>query len=165
MSRDDENDFDALYRRLAPRLMAQAYALTGQRAAAEDLVQDAFGRAWVCWGKVRRLDNPEAWVRRVLLNQAISDWRKRSKRPSVHVPPSGGEPDLEAIWLADALRKLPPTQCRAVVLHDAAGLSVPEIAREMRVPVGTVKSWVSRGRAALSVLLSESSKEARHARA
>lgn len=164
MGAGDEDDFDALYRRSAPRLMAQAFALTGDRAAAEDLVQDAFGRAWVRWSRVQRLENPEAWIRRVMLNQAISDWRRRSKRPPADPRPLRGEPDLEALWLAAALRKLPPNQRRAVVLHDAAGLSVPEIAHELHAPAGTVKSWISRGRANLSALLTDSNKEPRHAR-
>jgi len=151
---EDEHEFDALYRRISPRIMGQAYAITGNRASAEDLVQEAFGRAWLRWSRVRRLENPEAWVRRVMLNQAISSWRKRS-RPELSEPVlrAGDEPDLDAVWVAKALRSLPPNQCRAVVLHDAAGLTVPEIARELHVPAGTVKSWISRGRAALSVLL------------
>ena len=162
---EDAHEFDVLYRRLSPRVMGQAYAMTGSRAAAEDLIQEAFGRAWVRWSRVRGLQNPEAWIRRVMLNQAISDWRKAS-RPNLFDPgaQAGGEPDVDAIWLAQALRSLPRNQCRAVVLHDAAGMTVPEIARELRVPAGTVKSWVSRGRAALALRLTDSKEDARHGR-
>jgi RNA polymerase sigma-70 factor (ECF subfamily) len=158
----DEEEFDALYRRLSPRLMGQAYSMTGSRTAAEDLIEAAFGRAWVRWGEVRRLQNPEAWIRRVMLNQAISDWRKRS-RPNLadRTAQVGDESDVDAIWLADALRALPRNHCRAIVLHDAAGLTVPEIARELHVPAGTVKSWLSRGRATLAVLLTDSKEDAR----
>jgi RNA polymerase sigma-70 factor (ECF subfamily) len=162
---DDEHEFDALYRRLSPRMMGQAYAMTGSTAAAEDLVQEAFGRAWVRWSRVRRLENPEAWIRRVMVNQAISDWRKRS-RPEVLDPRlrPGEVTEVDAIWLADALRTLPRNQCRAVVLHDAAGLTVPEISRQLRVPSGTVKSWISRGRTRLAILLDDSREDARHVR-
>lgn len=161
----DEEEFDALYRRLSPRLMGQAYSMTGSRTAAEDLIEAAFGRAWVRWGEVRRLQNPEAWIRRVMLNQAISDWRKRS-RPNLadRTAQVGDESDVDAIWLADALRALPRNHCRAIVLHDAAGLTVPEIARELHVPAGTVKSWLSRGRATLAVLLTDSKEDARNDR-
>jgi len=162
---DDEHEFDALYRRLSPRMVGQAYAMTGSTAAAEDLVQEAFGRAWVRWGRVRRLENPEAWIRRVMVNQAISDWRKRS-RPEVLDPRlrPGEVMEVDAIWLADALRTLPRNQCRAVVLHDAAGLTVPEISRQLRVPSGTVKSWISRGRTRLAILLDDSREDVRHVR-
>ena len=162
---EDEHEFDALYRRTSARIMGQAYALTGNRAAAEDLVQEAFGRAWMRWGRVRSLENPEAWVRRVMLNQAISSWRKTSRPDRLEpVSRAGDEPDVDAMWLAAALAKLPKDQCRAVVLHDAAGLSVPEIAGELRVPAGTVKSWISRGRAALSVMLADSREDIGHGR-
>ncbi len=162
---DDEHEFDALYRRLSPRMVGQAYAMTGSTAAAEDLVQEAFGRAWVRWSRVRRLENPEAWIRRVMVNQAISDWRKRS-RPEVLDPRlrPGEVTEVDAIWLSDALRTLPRNQCRAVVLHDAAGLTVPEISRQLRVPSGTVKSWISRGRTRLAILLDDSREDARHVR-
>lgn len=162
---EDEHEFDALYRRLSSRIMGQAYAMTGNRASAEDLTQEAFGHAWVRWGRVRRLQNPEAWIRRVMMNQAISDWRKQS-RPDLADPSAraGDEPDADAIWLANALRNLPANHRRAVVLHDAAGLTVPEIARELHVPAGTVKSWISRGRAALAVLLADSKEDIRHGR-
>ena len=117
----DEEEFDALYRRVSPRLMGQAYAMTGSRTAAEDLVQEMFGRGWVRWARVRRLDNPEAWIRRAMLNQAISDWRKHSRaRLGAASAPVGDELDVDAIWLADALRRLPRNHCRAVVLHDVA---------------------------------------------
>ena len=52
--------------------------------------------------------------------------------------------------VVDALRRLPSDQQRALVLHDVIGLSVAEVARELRVPEGTVRSWLSRGRAALA---------------
>ena len=166
MSREeDENEFDAFYRRSSPRIMGQAYAIAGSRAPAEDLVQEAFGRAWLGWSRVRRLENPEAWVRRVMLNLAISNWRK-SLRPDLLDPAlrAAEPPDVDALWLAGALRRLPRNQCRAVVLHDAAGLTVPEIARELHAPAGTVKSWISRGRTALSVLLADSREDVGHAR-
>ena len=55
--------------------------------------------------------------------------------------------------IARALRSLPRGQCQALFLHDGLGQSVPEIARDLGLPEGTVKSWVSRGRAALLPLV------------
>jgi len=159
---DYAHEFDDFYRRSSGRAMGQAYAMTGNKASAEDLVQEAFGRAWRRWVGVRRLENREAWVRRVMLNQAISDWRKAS-RPVVAEPSTEprDEPDLDAIWLAGALRALPRNQCRAIVLHDAVGLTVPEVARELHVPTGTVKSWIFRGHSSLALLLADSKVDVR----
>jgi RNA polymerase sigma-70 factor (ECF subfamily) len=57
------------------------------------------------------------------------------------------------VALAAALATLPPTQRRAVIMHYLAGLSVAEVAEEENVPVGTVKSWLSRARTALAARL------------
>ena len=58
--------------------------------------------------------------------------------------------------LAAALRSLPRRQAQAIVLHDAAGLSALEVAGELNVPEGTVRSWLSRGRAVLAARLTDS---------
>jgi RNA polymerase sigma-70 factor (ECF subfamily) len=63
------------------------------------------------------------------------------------------EPDVEALELARALDTLPPPQRTAIVLHDAGDLSVADVARELDVPEGTVRSWLSRGRKALAAEL------------
>lgn len=152
------DDFDELYRAHYGNVVAMAYALTGDLAEAQDLAQEGFCRAWQRWGRVAGYDDPLAWVRRVVANLATSRWRRlmvarrhlRREQPG-EVPALG--PDHVALVVA--LRALPETQRRAIVLHHLVDLPVAEVARELGVAVGTVKSWLHRGRAALAAKLTE----------
>jgi RNA polymerase sigma-70 factor, ECF subfamily len=156
-----EAEFDRFFRDTSPALLGQAYVLSGEAATAQDLVQESFLRAWQHWEQVRGAEYPEAWVRRVLYNLAVSGWR-RGRRfvplGSVETHPhatSEDGPDPDAVALAAALRTLPRRQAQAIVLHDAGGLTAFEVAADLGVPEGTVRSWLSRGRAVLAALLSE----------
>jgi RNA polymerase sigma-70 factor (ECF subfamily) len=71
--------------------------------------------------------------------------------PAGHAP----EPSVDNVALVAALRQIPEAQRRAIVLHHLAGLSVAEVAHEVGAPEGTVKAWLSRGRAALAALLAD----------
>jgi RNA polymerase sigma-70 factor, ECF subfamily len=132
-------------------LVGPAYLYTGNIDDAHDLVQEVLVRAWKHWPKVSGYDDPQAWARRVLHNLAVSRWRKHRVRRSTPLPPlpDVAEPDSARLDLVNALRRLPLDQQRALILHDVQGLSVVEIAREIGVPEGTVRSWLSRGRTAL----------------
>jgi RNA polymerase sigma-70 factor (ECF subfamily) len=150
------DDFDELYATHFHGLTVQLYAYFGDRQEAQDVVQEAFCRAYARWKELSRYDDPVAWVRRVAWNLATSRWRRlRTARRHIsltreeHAP--GPTPDRVA--LAAALATLPPTQRRAVIMHYLAGLSVAEVAEEENVPVGTVKSWLSRARTALAARL------------
>ena len=151
-----EIEFDLFFRHHMSRLMGQAYVLAGDAAGAQDLVQETFLRAWQRWDDFRGLDDPEAWLRRVMYNLAVSQWR-RSRRlvPLGEVEQSVSDEHPDALGLAAALRALPRRQAQAIVLHDAAGLSAVEVAKELDVPEGTVRSWLSRGRAVLAAHMVE----------
>ncbi|MET8837186.1 SigE family RNA polymerase sigma factor [Micromonospora sp. NPDC004540] len=158
-------DFDRLYHAHFRSLTVQLTAYCGDLSQAQDLVQEAFCRAFARWSRVSRYDDPVAWVRRVAWNLATSRWRRLRTTQSYlrrqreeHVP--GPSPDRVA--LHGALALLPPNQRRAVVLHHLADLSVAEIARQEQVPEGTVKSWLHRGRATLATLLSTSHEVSEH---
>ena len=144
-------EFDELYRTSRERLAVQIVALSGSHQDAEDAVQEAFVRAWLRWKTVGAYDDPEAWVRRVAYNLAVSRWRRtrRVVLQAVVPGPHGREPG-EPIGIVEAMKVLPLTQRRALVLHHLGGLSVSGIAQEMSVPEGTVKSWLSRARTRLS---------------
>jgi RNA polymerase sigma-70 factor, ECF subfamily len=150
-----EEEFDRFFRQHSPKLLGQAYVLAGNAAGAQDLVQESFLRAWQHWEEVRRKDHPEAWVRRVLYNLAVSGWRRNQRLSPLMVDPLVEGPHPEAVALASALRTLPRRQAQAIVLHDAAGLSAAEVACELGVPEGTVRSWLSRGRALLASRMKE----------
>lgn len=156
-------DFDAFYQASGPRLVRQLHALTGDLTEAQDVVQEAFVRAWQRWSKVRELDAPEAWVRHVAKRLAISRFRRAMVGAGLvrrHGPPPD-EPDLspDRVAIVEALRRLPAEQREAIVLFHLGDLSVAEVAKEMKCPEGTVKARLSRGRAALAGLLSEQERE------
>jgi RNA polymerase sigma-70 factor (ECF subfamily) len=141
------------------RLVVQLYALTGELAEAEDAVQEAFVAALGRRRAFARLDNPEAWLRTVALNNLRNRWRHldvvRRLRPQVPGPTPDAEVGLDHIALVEALAQLDTAHRTAVVLHYLADRPVSEIARELGVPEGTVKTRLARGRELLSPLLSE----------
>ena len=144
-------NFTDLYASSYARLVGQVTVVTADRDAAEEAVQEAFGRLWTRWETLGSYDRPEAWVRRVAINLAISRWRRlRRLRPLADRTGAVGEED--AVLRHDvqkALRTLPVRQRHALLLHHVVGLPVVDVAREMGAPEGTVKSWLFRGREAL----------------
>jgi len=144
-------DFTDLYASSFARLVGQVTVVTADRDGAEEAVQEAFGRLWKRWETVGTYDRPEAWVRRVAINLAISRWRRvRRLRPLGDRPGVAREDDpVLRHDVQRALRTLPVRQRYALLLHHVVGLPVADVAREMGAPEGTVKSWLSRGREAL----------------
>jgi RNA polymerase sigma-70 factor (ECF subfamily) len=151
-------DFDEVYAAHYADLTVQLYAYFGDRQEAQDVVQEAFCRALARWPAVSRFDDPVAWVRRVAWNLAVSKWRRARtavtflRRQRVAEPRTEG-PEPDRIALITALATLPENQRRAVVLRYLADMTIQEIAERERVPEGTVKSWLHRGRAALALQL------------
>lgn len=159
MSGDRADAFDAFYVGTNRRVLQQMYAMTGDRDAAQDLVQEAYARAWQRWSSVSTYDDPEAWVRTVAWRLAASRWRK-AKNGAIAMLRHGAAADMappssDTVDLIAALKRLPEAQRRALVLHHLGGRSVVEVARETGVPEGTVKARLARGRAALAPLLSD----------
>ncbi|MCT2589649.1 SigE family RNA polymerase sigma factor [Streptomyces sp. N2-109] len=154
-----EDAFDAFYTASVGRLIGQLYAMTGDLAEAQDVVQEAFVRAWQRRTELDLDGAPEAWVRTVAWRLAVSRWRRmrtalafaRRQGPPATVAP----PDPHHVLLVQALRQIPEAQRRAVVLHHLCDLTVEQVAAETDCPVGTVKSQLSRGRAALARLLAD----------
>jgi RNA polymerase sigma-70 factor (sigma-E family) len=146
-------DFDAFIRARHAALLRFAYALSGDRELAADLVQDALERAGVAWSRVRRKDDPEGYVLRIIVTRYVSWWRRhRRERLVAVVPeaayedPSAGGPD-DSLW--GLLATLPPRQRAVLVLRFYEDLSEVEVARVLDCSVGTVKSNGSRGLARL----------------
>lgn len=156
-------DFDEFYAAHYADLVVQIYAYFGDRQEAQDVVQEAFCRALARWRRLSGYDDPAKWVRRVAWNLATSRWRRTRTAMRYllrqHAEPVVDEPGPERVALMRALATLPPAQRRAMVLHYMVDLPITEIAQRERVPEGTVKSWLHRGRAALAAQLMEVSNE------
>ena len=153
----DTEDFDEFYRGSRQRLLGFVFALTGDLAEAQDAVQEAFIRAWQRWPSLARYDEPEAWVRVVASRIAVSRWRSLRSRLRAHLRHGQVStvpgPTTQSLEVIEALRELPEDQRIALALHYLAGLPLAEVAEQTRVPIGTVKSRLARGRAALAGLL------------
>ena len=155
----DDAAFDAFYAASATRVLAQVAAMTGDWESAQDVVQEAFVRAWLARRSLRPDENPEAWVRTTAWRLAVSRWRRAGATARAlgrrglpePVPPPGDD----TVALVAALRRLPAEQRRVLVLHHLVDLPVEQVAREVGAPVGTVKSRLARGRAGLAALLGE----------
>src|SRR6266508_2742737 len=126
-------DFDVFVRGRHTALLRFAHALTGDHELAADLVQDALERTGVAWSRVRRKDDPEGYVLRIIVTGYVSWWRRlRRERLVAAVPetayedPSAGRPD-ETLWRL--LATLPPKQRAVIVLRFYEDLTEVEVAR------------------------------------
>ncbi|HLL33018.1 SigE family RNA polymerase sigma factor [Streptomyces sp. NPDC052687] len=160
-ARDEE--FQAFVIGRWPRLMRTAFLLTGEQHAAEDLVQSTFEQVYVAWRKVGSADEPEAYVRRVMINAHARKHRRRLREFLAPKDDSGlahEQPDTgDRISQADdrnallkALAQLPPRQRQAVVLRYWEDLTETQAAEAMGCSVGAVKSNAAKGIAKLRAI-------------
>jgi RNA polymerase sigma factor (sigma-70 family) len=151
-------DIESLYASSYARLVSVVGAVFQDAHGAEEAVQDAFARLIGQWSKISRYEDPEAWVRKVAFGYMSNRRRKflrgvraaRRHGPPDDVPPPTGD----RLDLRRALAALPRQQ-REVVVLQGLGLTVEDIARQLDVAPGTVKSRLSRARSALMPLLRE----------
>ncbi|MCB0895864.1 MAG: SigE family RNA polymerase sigma factor [Nocardioides sp.] len=140
--RDAERDsFEEYVAARRAALLRTAYLLTGHREDAEDLVQVALVKVVPRWGRIA--DDPEPYVRKVLVNESISRWRRRRWR-EVHTDtlpePAVEGPGADRVALQQALARLAPRQRAVIVLRYYDDLTESQAARLLGVSVGTVKS-------------------------
>ena len=142
----------------SPALLRTAWMLTGDRAAAEDLLQNALARTWPHWARVAD-GHPDAYVRKVMIRADASRrarrWNDEAPTPPerLHVLEGSVSDDAarvdDRLVLEHALRGLPTRQRQAVVLRYFDDLSVETVAAVMGCSVGTVKSQSAKGLAKL----------------
>ncbi len=165
--RGDRDAFAVLVTRYQDELYTMALRHLGSTADAADVVQETFLRAYLnlpaLHGSVR------GWLHRVAVNASNDIWRRQSRHPTsaleddegniVDIPDPSCGPDASAeareraVAIRQALRQVQPEFRAAVVLRDVNELSYEEMAEALAVPIGTVKSRVSRGRAQLVAAL------------
>jgi RNA polymerase sigma-70 factor (ECF subfamily) len=162
----DAQSFDEFYRSTSTRALRYGYAVTGDVAEAQDLVQEAYTRAWHRWRTVADHPSPEAWVRLVVTRLAADRWRRRGRWRAVLArsgpAATASPPNEDTVLLVGALRGLPVAHRQALALHYLFDPPIADIAREAGVAVNTVKSWLSRGRASLAAALTEPSSVGPH---
>jgi RNA polymerase sigma-70 factor (sigma-E family) len=131
-------------------LQRTAYLLTGDWALAEDLVQTALSRAYPRWDRIRH-DDPEAYVRKALVNTWASWWRRRwrGELPTDTLPDGAGSDDEYAhadrrAAVRSALERLPKRQRAVVVLRYHEDLTEAQVAHVLGISIGTVKSQASK---------------------
>ena len=129
---DPREEFRRLFERTGRSLLAQAYLVTGDRQESQDLVQEAFLRAWNDWARFSTLVNQQAWLRRVLYNLAVNRWRNLAVRRSHgRLSRSGAAvpaPGAEHLDVMRALQSLPMKQREALVLVAIVDLTTAEAA-------------------------------------
>ncbi|GAA2357802.1 SigE family RNA polymerase sigma factor [Dactylosporangium salmoneum] len=137
-------------------LLRFAHVLSGDRHAAEDLVQDALERAGVAWRRIQNADDPEGYVRRIIVNRHLNGLRRGRRERLVASPPDGAVPPSpdadDELWAL--LRTLPRQQRATLVLRYYADMSEAETADVLGCAVGTVKSNAARALAKLRAAMS-----------
>lgn len=137
-----------------PRMVRLGYALTGDRGFGEDLAQTALAKAYASWPRVARAGNPEAYVRKIVVNASRDNFRKRhvyevltASLPDVMTGDQGTPEQRSALFAA--LMTLPAGQRAVVVLRYWLDLTETETAAAVGCSVGNVKSQASRALAKL----------------
>jgi RNA polymerase sigma-70 factor (sigma-E family) len=157
-------EYDEFYAALWPRLVRTAYAVSGDLGVAEDAVQTAFAKAYRSWRRISRLESPEAYVRRMAINEVLSNRRTahvrrevvRAELPDAPGSAEGGGSDHDEMW--QAVSALPPRQRAVLVLRYYEDLSEQQIADALGCRPGTVKSQASAALASLRTRLDHPSR-------
>lgn len=147
-------EFKEFYRTSQDVCLRAVLVSVGDRQLAEDLVAEAFTRAWASWPKVSRHPAPRAWIVRTALNTRVSWWRRKRREVGLEdgapdVPdPREVEPGLDPSLLA-VLRQLPQRQREVIALRVFLDLDTRATARLLGIAEGTVTAHLSRAVSAL----------------
>jgi RNA polymerase sigma-70 factor (sigma-E family) len=160
--RDDEG-FAAYVDARGQHLVRVAYLLTGDQHLAQDLVQGVLSRAMLSWGRLSKLDDVDAYLRRAVVNARTSWWRRVSRHESsadVLLVPSAPPPTEDRAALVGELARLPYNQRAVLVLRYFEDLPDAQIASILACAESTVRSHARRGLATLRVSLVEEESDA-----
>ena len=147
----EQEEFAEFYRASKDSCLKAVTAVAGDRYLAEELVAEAYARAWTSWVKVRKHAAPRAWVVRTALNLGVSWWRRRREVPladhdaAIPADTGGG---VDPVLIA-ALRRLPARQREVLALRIFLDLDTETTAKALGIAPGTVMAHLSRAVAAL----------------
>ncbi|GAA3121173.1 hypothetical protein GCM10010466_10130 [Planomonospora alba] len=153
-------EFAAFVAARGTALLRVAHLTCGSRDEAEDVLQSALEKAYRHWGRLRAGSDPEPYVRRIVVNTAISRARRRAILhvfPAPALPETPAGDDLTGVelrpLLMDGLRALPPRQRAVLVLRFWEDMTEAQTAETLGCSVGTVKSQAAKGLARLRALI------------
>ncbi len=162
----DRDAFEALVRLKVDAVYRTAYAILGNVADAQDATQETFISAWRSFRSLRDVDSFDAWLGRILTNACRMTLRGRRVRireihaastdgdvPFDPVAPAPDDPIADADAFDRAFERLPVEQRALLVAHHLDCRSVEELARDLGIPAGTVKSRLHAARSALRAAL------------
>ena len=138
--------FEEVFDRVFPRAVMVARRIVGDLSAAEDAAAEAFARAYVRWRKLQHSSYVDAWIIRTTVNIALDQLRRQSRAGLRQQLPVDTDAQID---VAEAVRRLPRRQKEAVILRFYADLAEEDIAREMRIALGTVKATLHKAKATL----------------
>jgi DNA-directed RNA polymerase specialized sigma24 family protein len=147
----EELDFASFYEASRDDCLRTVLASVGDMETAQDMVAEAFARAWASWRKVSRHPAPRAWVVRTALNAGVSSWRKRRRDQPLPADGAavGGLPEPMGRELMAALLRLPVRQRQVIALRIILDLDTNGTATVLGIAPGTVKAHLSQGLATL----------------
>ena len=147
----EQEEFAEFYRASRDSCLKAVTAVVGDRQLAEELVAEAFARAWTSWGKVRWHAAPRGWVVRTALNAGVSWWRRRREVPLANydaAAPADASGGVDPALMA-ALRRLSARQREVLALRILLDLDTETTAKVLGIAPGTVMVHLSRALAAL----------------
>jgi RNA polymerase sigma factor (sigma-70 family) len=153
-----DDAFNALFRREFGPITRTAYLIVGDWEVAREIAQDAFVQVLRHWKKVQEMESPGGWVRRVAIRDAVRTRGRDARQRSLTRTTAVGfvaETEPVATDVREALLTLPRQQRAVIALHYLEDRPVAEIATLLGCSEGTVKTHLSRGRAALAARLGE----------
>ncbi len=151
-------EFMAFVRDRSLALRRTAYLLCGDWSSGDDLVQESLAKVYVAWPRIGAQQAAFSYTRTTMLRTYLNEkrkWRREVIFEDVPEHPTDDRDTALTVTLSGLLRELPSKQRAVLVLRFYQDLSVPQIAQELGIPEGTVKSQISRGLATMRVQLSE----------
>jgi RNA polymerase sigma factor (sigma-70 family) len=152
------NAFEAFYRREFRSVLGLAVVLTGSRSAGEDITQDAFTVTYREWERVGGLDNPGAWVRKVVANRSVSAFRRSVAEARALLRFKRQDPEeaaVDGLEVWDEVRKLPRRQAQVVALTYLNDLPRRDVAAVLGCSEETVKTHLERAKRTLAETLGQ----------